>query len=60
VIKIAQRIASVKSCDRIAVLENGMLSAVGTHEELLVNSEVYKDIYNSQQKTVIESKGGEN
>lgn len=51
VIKIAQRIASVKSCDRIAVLENGMLSAVGTHEELLANSEVYRDIYRSQQKT---------
>lgn len=60
VIKIAQRIASVKSCDRIAVLDNGMLSAVGTHEQLLANSEVYRDIYNSQQKSVIEQEGGGN
>ena len=45
---IAQRIASIKEADRIAVLENGKLAALGTHEELLENSEIYQDIYQSQ------------
>lgn len=47
---IAQRIASVKGADRIAVLENGKISAYGTHEELLRISDVYQEIYNSQLK----------
>ncbi len=47
---IAQRIASVKGADRIAVLDNGRISAIGTHEELLRTSEVYRDIYRSQMK----------
>lgn len=47
---IAQRIASVKDADRIAVLENGKLAALGTHEELLSNSPIYQDIYQSQLK----------
>lgn len=47
---IAQRIASVKDADRIAVLENGKLAALGTHTELLAESEIYQDIYNSQAK----------
>ncbi len=45
---IAQRIASVKYADRIIVLDNGKISAIGNHSELLINSEIYKDIYNSQ------------
>ena len=45
---VAQRIASVKQADRIVVLENGVISACGTHEELLKNCDIYKDIYNSQ------------
>lgn len=49
-ITIAQRIASVKDCDRIAVLEDGTLSAIGTHEELLATSTVYQEIYRSQTK----------
>lgn len=45
---IAQRIASVRKADRIAVLENGRIAAVGTHEELLDSCAVYQDIYHSQ------------
>ena len=47
---VAQRIASVKDADRIAVIENGTISAIGTHSELLQTSQAYKDIYNSQLK----------
>lgn len=49
---IAQRIASVKDADRIAVLENGKIAALGTHAQLLESSEIYQDIYNSQAKGV--------
>ncbi len=49
---IAQRIASVKGADRIAVLDNGGISACGTHSELMETSEIYRDIYNSQLKGV--------
>ncbi len=48
---IAQRIASIQNADRIAVIENGTLAALGTHEELLENSSIYRDIYESQQKS---------
>lgn len=50
VITIAQRIASIKNCDRIAVIDDGNLVAIGSHEELLENSEIYRDIYESQMK----------
>ncbi len=49
---IAQRIASVKGADRIAVLDGGEISACGTHDELMETSEIYRDIYNSQLKGV--------
>ncbi len=52
---IAQRIASVKTCDRIAVLDHGRLCGCDTHENLLKSCSVYKDIYDSQVKTT----GGE-
>lgn len=48
---IAQRIQSVKSCDRIAVLDHGRLCACDTHENLLKTCAVYQDIYASQVKT---------
>lgn len=47
---IAQRIASVKDADRIAVIENGKMAAVGSHEELMESSGIYRDIYDSQLK----------
>lgn len=47
---IAQRISSVKDADRIAVLENGRISACDTHENLLKTSAIYQDIYQSQLK----------
>lgn len=45
---IAQRIASVRTADRIVVLENGSIAACGTHEELLKSCHAYQDIYHSQ------------
>ncbi len=45
---IAQRIASVRTADRIVVLGNGSVSACGTHEELLKSCQIYQDIYHSQ------------
>lgn len=47
---IAQRIASVKNADRIAVLDNGQIVACDTHDNLLKTSEIYQDIYASQLK----------
>ena len=47
---IAQRIASVKDADRIAVIENGTIVACAPHDELMRSCETYKDIYNSQMQ----------
>ncbi|MCM1022879.1 MAG: ABC transporter ATP-binding protein/permease [Prevotella sp.] len=48
---IAQRISSVQDADLIIVMEGGTVSAAGTHEELLENNEIYKDLYMLQNKT---------
>ena len=58
IIMIAQRIASVKQADRIAVLEEGTILHCGTHEELLKCSETYRDIYDSQMKSGAYMEGG--
>ena len=45
---IAQRISSVQDADRILVLDNGQITGLGTHEELLKNNAIYQEVYNSQ------------
>ena len=47
---IAQRISSVKDADVIFVLDEGKLSGAGTHEELLANNKIYREVYDSQQQ----------
>ena len=55
VIIIAQRISSVQYADKIVVLDEGTVSATGSHDELMAASKIYKEIYDSQQEG-----GGEN
>ncbi len=50
VIMIAQRIASIRNCDRIAVIENGTIIAFAPHDELMKTCATYRDIYDSQQR----------
>ena len=47
---IAQRISSVQDADMIVMLENGMVAAVGNHDELMASSPIYQEVYYSQQK----------
>lgn len=47
---VAQRISSVEDADMIIVLDDGMINGIGTHEELLKNNEIYREVYTSQVK----------
>ena len=47
---IAQRVASVQDADRIILMESGRIDAIGTHEELMKSSEVYREIFTSQNR----------
>ncbi len=47
---IAQRISSVRDCDRIIVLDNGEINGIGTHSDLLETNTIYREVYDSQMK----------
>ena len=47
---IAQRVRSISHADKIIVLDDGKIDAIGTHEELLENNEIYREVYTSQQE----------
>ena len=51
---IAQRISSVKDADEILVVDDGKIKGVGNHDELIKTNEIYQEIYNTQQKGVLE------
>ncbi len=56
---IAQRVNSVEDADRIVVLNEGKISGVGTHEQLLETNEIYREVYLSQVKGKADEEGGE-
>ena len=47
---IAQRVSSVQHADQIIVMDDGKINAIGTHEELLETCDIYREVYQSQQK----------
>lgn len=47
---IAQRIASVEQADKIVVMDNGEINAIGTHDELIKSNKIYQEVYSSQKK----------
>ena len=51
---IAQRISSVQDADKIIVLDNGVISAVGNHQQLLKSNKIYQEVFYSQQKGSVE------
>jgi len=50
---IAQRIASVQDADKIIVMNNGAIDAIGTHDELLESNEIYREVYTSQNRAEV-------
>jgi ATP-binding cassette subfamily B protein len=53
-IVIAHRLSTIREADQILVIDNGEVVEVGTHEELLVNGELYADLYRTQFATTID------
>ena len=51
---------SVENCDKIVVLDDGKINAVGTHEQLIETCSIYQEVYNSQQKAAAEQGGESN
>ena len=49
-ILIAQRVSSIADADLILVMDDGRISAMGTHEQLMCSSDIYREVYESQQK----------
>ena len=58
---IAQRISSIMDADRIIVMDDGKINAIGNHEYLVANNEIYREIYNQQtnDNADFDGKGGE-
>ena len=54
ILMVSQRISSIMKADQILVLDNGKVDAVGTHADLLEKSEIYKEIYESQRRSLEE------
>ena len=53
---IAQRVASVQDADRIILMNNGTIDAIGSHQELMETSPVYREIYTSQNRASTQEK----
>ena len=49
-IVIAQRISSIEDADQIIIMDDGHIDAIGTHQELLKNNDIYKEVYYTQNK----------
>ena len=47
---IAQRTSSIEDADKIIIMDNGKINAIGTHEELLKSNEIYQEVYYTQNK----------
>lgn len=52
IIIIAQRVSSIQHADRILVMNEGQIESLGKHEDLMISSPIYREIYESQQRGV--------